>query len=137
MKKTTVKKILKKISYDLDNERKVLAKKEVELTTLQSDLQCSLDRIEKEKRLVIDYLNIYGFGEFLELEQKKQAVIKTNIEQVQTIINTIRDQLSDTLAEQKKYEYIIKKIELIEHKKQEKIEQEALDNFKINFINNT
>lgn len=130
MKKNIVEKILKKIGYDLANEKKSLAAKETELIRLQLELQYSLDSLEKEKKLVSDYPNIYGFGEFLELEQKKQTIIKNHIAQVQAVIDMTRDQLRDILAEQKKYEHLLKKIELEEHKKQEKTEREVLDNFK-------
>ena len=130
MKKNIVEKILKKIGYDLANEKKSLAAKETELIRLKLELQYSLGSLEKEKKLVSDYPNIYGFGEFLELEQKKQTIIKNHIAQVQAVIDITRDQLCDILAEQKKYEHLLKKIELEEHKKQEKIEREVLDNFK-------
>ena len=129
MKKNVIERILQKTIRDLDHEKKSLATKEEELTKLQLDLQKSLDCIEKEKKLVIDYPHLHGFGEFFELEQKKQTIIKNNINQATEEMSLIRDQLRNILAEQKKYEYILKKIELKELKKQEKIERDILDSF--------
>lgn len=130
MKKSTIKKILKKIGVELDKKQQELFSKEAELAELSKRLQSSINQIAQEKEVVTNYGSTYGFGEFFELEQKKQKSIVIDIKKKELELETIRDQLRDILSEQKKYEYILKKINIEESKKQEKIERDILDNFK-------
>ncbi|MDJ1305722.1 MAG: hypothetical protein MRQ09_05785 [Candidatus Midichloria sp.] len=130
MKKSTIKKILKKIGVELDKKQQELFSKEAELAELSKRLQSSINHIAQEKEIVTNYGSTYGFGEFFELEQKKQKSIIIDIKKKELELETIRDQLRDILSEQKKYEYILKKINIEESKKQEKIERDILDNFK-------
>ncbi|CAG7596923.1 MAG: hypothetical protein AB8V79_05340 [Candidatus Midichloria sp.] len=130
MKKSTIKKILKKIGAELDKKQQELFSKEAELAELSERLQRSINQIAQEKEIVTNYGSTYGFGEFFELEQKKQKLIIIDIKKKELELETIRDQLRDILSEQKKYEYILKKLHIEESKKQEKIERDILDNFK-------
>ncbi|AEI88646.1 MAG: Flagellar FliJ protein [Candidatus Midichloria mitochondrii] len=130
MKKSTIKKILKKIGVELDKKQQELFSEKAELAELSKRLRSSINQIAQEKEIVTNYGSTYGFVEFFELEQKKQKSIIVDIKKKELELETIRDQLRDIRSEQKKYEYILKKINVEESKKQEKIERDILDNFK-------
>ncbi|MDJ1313581.1 MAG: hypothetical protein MRQ05_05685 [Candidatus Midichloria mitochondrii] len=130
MKKSTIKKILKKIGVELDKKQQELFSEKAELAELSKRLRSSINQIAQEKEIVTNYGSTYGFVEFFELEQKKQKSIIVDIKKKELELETTRDQLRDIRSEQKKYEYILKKINVEESKKQEKIERDILDNFK-------
>ncbi|MDZ5762662.1 hypothetical protein Cyrtocomes_01053 [Candidatus Cyrtobacter comes] len=137
MREKTLLKLLKTQKNELDIKVLDLNKIIEELKQAQLEKSLLKEDIAKEEKLMISHSNSFIFGNFFQHMEEKVKLLQINIATLEGKILEKRNELKECFAQYKRYEFLIKKIQLIKINKEKIEEMKSFDEFYITLFSST